>query len=453
MYKIIAYSYPNNEIRIQKVQSAPLRVVKTCEVTGEMPCELLAPCDHEVWEDAKKNPPPLSLGPNSKTERSTTGYGSLPEKPTSFGLNAKRQLIRSGAAMAESCSTEECLFLTGTLPGSTESAYEAIASYSGYIVNSLKAWISNYVPSKLDFYCWEYQKRGALHLHYCVHVPSSTHRRSIIDGFHSWWIQALSRVGNFARTDLFRKNSRYSHLSDTSKVRAVAEVCRKSPARYLAKYLSKSSTPSRGASRAFTPSRWWGTSRPLKTLLKSMISVVDICEGGYHAICGAWNDVKQFWATNEGVTVSYVHKFGMGETLICYPPSKKDSELFWGELNSMGQANLENLTVNSVTPSKDLRAARDRLMRLLSESLPILSLSFQGLRTSLETYLNMMRAIIPSKSPEPLKTLLKMAADTSSMKSLCLFTPVSSPCVLSAFDTFLDVCEKSIESVYQKGWT
>lgn len=120
---------------------------------GEVDCEFLAPSDFELWSEFKKTPAPLSLGSNSKPERRSAGYGSLPQKPTTFGLNAKRQLIRSGAALESVATPEECVFLTGTLPGSTAAAYESIAAYSGYIVNNLKSWIAKYVSAKLDFYC------------------------------------------------------------------------------------------------------------------------------------------------------------------------------------------------------------------------------------------------------------------------------------------------------------
>jgi hypothetical protein len=151
MYRIIASLYPNNELRIVKSQSPAERTPAPCDEAGEVPCEFLAPPDFDLWSEFKKNSPPLSLGPNSKTQRVSAGYGNLPVKPSSFGLNAKRVLIRSGAAMETKAPPEECLFITGTLPGSTESAYRAIAAYSGYIVNSLKAWVAILVQQNLYF--------------------------------------------------------------------------------------------------------------------------------------------------------------------------------------------------------------------------------------------------------------------------------------------------------------
>ncbi len=429
-----------------------MRSANECDRLGEVDCEFLAPSDFELWSEFKKASPPLSLGSNSKPERRSAGYGSLPQKPTTFGLNAKRQLIRSGAALESVATPEECVFLTGTLPGSTPSAFEAIAAYSGYIVNNLKAWIAKHVKAKLDFYCWEYQKRGALHLHYCVHVASGADRDRIVGGFRGWWINTLHSVGERASVDLFRKNSSKTWLSDTSKVRAVAEICRKSPARYLSKYLSKSATPSRGAARAFTPSRWWGTSRPLKNLLKSLTSVVEVAEGGYHAICSVWEDVKREWATSEGVSHSYQHKFGMGETLICYPKTSEDREFLCSNLEALSTIQQVKSMSQTSTPSKDLRLIRDRLIIWLEASLTSLSPSFQGLRLSLEVYLNMMRTITPSKSPEPLKVLLFWAAQTSDIRSLCRYTPVWKD-GKKVLDDALYELERSLAVVSRDGWS
>jgi hypothetical protein len=452
MFNIKAVRYPNNEIRISRGQDRMSSYSLKPDREGEVPCEILACDDYFEWEESKKKSPPLSLVPNSKTERSTTGYGSLPVKPTIFGLNAKRQLIRSGAAMEKTVNPFECLFLTGTLPGSTEGAFSAIAAYSGYIVNSLKAWVSNYVSSKLDFYCWEYQKRGALHLHYCVHVPDQCDRDFIVGNFKNWWISVLSRVGERSNTDLFRKNSGKTHLSDTSKVRAVAEVVRKSVARYLAKYLSKSVSPARGTGRFFTPSRWWGTSRPLKSLLESMTDEIDIIEGPYFQVIKRWEDVKAVVDTSESVTYSYPHKFGMGHTSVCYPADQSEDEALWEKLVSMGSMMRMSLSKQTIIPSQDLRALRGEIHSSLSESLVNLSDSFQGLRASVEGYLNFMMKLTPSTSEQPLSILLNWAARTSDFRSLLPFTPIGTKSNLKMIDRLLDVLEVSIELVAQKGW-
>jgi hypothetical protein len=419
---------------------------------GEVPCEFLAPRDFELWDDFKKTSPPLSLGSNSKPERHSAGYGSLPQKPTTFGLNAKRQLIRSGAALESVATPDECVFLTGTLPGSTPAAYESIAAYSGYIVNNLKSWIAKYVTAKLDFYCWEYQRRGALHLHYCVHIPAGADRDRIVGGFRDWWINTLHSIGERASVDMFRKNSSKTWLSDTSKVRAVAEICRKSPARYLAKYLSKSAAPARGSARAFTPSRWWGTSRPLKALLNSLTSVVEIAEGGYHAIRSRWEKVKHICDGSDSVTHTYSHKFGMGETKVCYPANQAEKEELWSQMEASSTIQAAQSTSDIRTPQKVLKTLRNQCLDWSRESSTSLSDSHRGLKQSLNSYSNLMMTIIPSQSPEPLHMLLVWAARTSDIRSLCQYTPALTRESSRLLQKTLDELEWAIKEVAEKGW-
>jgi hypothetical protein len=453
MYRIIAHQYPNNEIRITKSHLPPVKRDRASDRGGEIDCELLAPIDHEVWQSFLENSPPLSLGPNSKPERSHAGYGSLPPRPRRFGLNAKRQLIRAGAAMEKSVAIDECLFLTGTLPGSTESAFRAIAEWSGYLVNNLKAWIAKYQNEKLDFYCWEYQKRGALHLHYCVHIASPTDRDYILRNFHGWWVETLHRIGEKSVCDLFRKNSEKTWANDPARVRAVAEVCRKSPGRYLAKYLSKSAAPKRGASRAFSPSSWWGTSRPLKALVESMTSVVEVIQGGFHAVCRKWEDVKALWSTTEGVTHEYQHKFGMGQTLLSYPVNQEETAALWMELKTVSTIQRGLSKSDMRNPLPRLKTLRNMVLDTLSRSLSTLSDSFQGLRTYLTRTLSLIQKITPSRSTEPLKNLLCLAAVSSDMRSVCAFSPVDTREWRILIQEWLDCLESSIEFVCENGWT
>lgn len=455
MYKIVAQQFPNNETRVT-LSSIPggrdpfkepdPDEMSPCTVSGSGP---VSEGDFLPVEDGF---PLLSLVSNSKTPRGTTGYGTLPAKPTRFGLAARRALLRSGGALEKTAPTHEVLFLTGTLPGSTEDSFRSLAEYSAYIVNGLKAWIANYAPSKLDFYVWEYQKRGALHLHYAVHVPDERSRDYILKSFREWWIQILHRVGDKSGVDMFRKNASKTWLGDESKVRAVAEVCRKSVARYLAKYLSKSAAPKRGAARAFTPSRWWGVSRPLKALTDSLTSVSEIAVGGFHAIRRVWEDVKAMCDSSESVTHTYRHKVGEGLTLVAYTADTDERLLLWQNLESNIMTKLEHSQGISTTPSVALRALKNRQVKLLRESLTSLSPSFQGLSNTLENHLNWIYRITPSTSQDVLSLLLAWTANISDIRSMCQFTPVMNTVSRQEFANWLDVLENAIEDVAQNGW-
>lgn len=396
---------------------------------------------------------PLSLVSNSKTKRSSAGYGELPSRPTRFGLNAKRSLLRAGGALEKSAPTEEVVFMTGTLPGSTDDAFRAIAAYSAYIVNSLKAWIANYVPQKLDFYCWEYQKRGALHLHYAVWIPDESSRNHLCDSFREWWIQILHRVGEQSGCDLFRKNSSKTWLDDLSKVRASAEICRKSVSRYLAKYLSKSATPSRGPSRYFTPSRWWGTSRPLKSLTATLTETVEIITAGVQSVRRKWEEVYAACASSDSVTYAYRHKVGIGQTSVSYPNTEDENQWLLTILRSFTPMKKMDSTRQSMPPSQVLKAVKTAQLRWLEQSLADLPENQQGLRNALSGHLKWTQMLTPSTSPDILSVLLAWMASISDIVFICQFTPLWTRENRRMFDDWVECLEENIERVAADGWS
>ena len=414
MYRIVAHSYPNNEVRVTWSSLPHPRAPNDEKIFSTE--ELVTPCEPVNPSSDLKSDAPLSLAPNSQSQREYAGFGRLPDKPTAFGLNAKRWLIRRGAAMEDSAPPEECLFLTGTLPGSTEDSFRALAEWSSYIVHRLKSWIGNYAKSKLDFYCWEYQKRGALHLHYCVWLPDAASRAHILGGFHGWWVGTLHTVGEKSGCDMFRKNATKTHLGDTSKVRAVAEICRKSPARYLAKYLTKSAAPIRGAARAFSPARWWGTSRPLKALCDRLTQTVEIIEGGYHRVRVLWEEIHHACASSDSVTYSYRHKVGSGHTLVSYPNTPDEKTWLLEHLEAFSPMAIITSASPSIHPFKVLRTVKIQQLKFFEQLSTDLQKTQPGLSQTLTMLLNWMVTLTPSTAPEPLSSLLCWTARIADMQ-------------------------------------
>ena len=402
MYKILAQSYPNNEIRLTFSSVSQRKFVDDGEIES-YPIGWQFETEGVDLVDGLEKNPGLSLVSNSKTLGLTTGYGLLPEKPTTFGPSARRKIMRAGGALEKSISDpSECLFLTATLPGSTEASFKAIAEWSGYVVNSLKSWIANHITAKLDFYVWEYQKRGALHLHYCVHAQDEDARNHIQRGFKDWWIQILHRVGEKTLTDLFRKNHKYTHLSDTSKVRAVAEICRKSPARYLAKYLSKSTSKLKGRARFFTPSRWWGTSRPLKKLLDDLTQTIEIIEGSYFGCIKKMQEIRSAFESCEGRFHAIPHKYGLGETLIIYPASESDNKSLIEDIETMTTLSKLQKASEHFRPSVMLKPHRSRLLKWSFYWMNSLPDKESGMREILKEFNTFLMSVVPSESDEPL---------------------------------------------------
>lgn len=282
----------------------------------------------------------LTLVPNSKPESTTqkslmkSGYGGEC-KCTKFGTYAKRTLLRVGGAIDKFDSTpENGVFLTGTLPGSTHAAKKAIADWSGYIVHRLKAWIAKYVPEKMDFYVWERQKRGALHLHYYLYVPDPVVRRRLIDGFKAQWIRLLEAVSSKSGVDLFRKTETYTHRGKPESIQAYAQEVKKSVAAYLAKYCSKDASKSTNErTSSYYPSRWWGASRPLLALLRSYTREVEICFSSYAKARSKYEEIasslEQFsikgyrYGDRVGFGLNHVFYYSSEDLVSCFKQAER----------------------------------------------------------------------------------------------------------------------------------
>lgn len=258
MYQVRITSYAGGELEIA-----------TSFLSAKSP-----PSDMGV-EESQANPLPSILDYSSQLETASrtrlSGFGEPPARKTKFTRAASKAIQRSARALDEFAERpEDILFLTGTLPGTGSQQFEAMANYSSYIVHRLKAWVAKRVPGKMDFYCWELQKRGALHIHYAVYCPDPVASEYILNGFKEEWLTLLREVGERSGVNLFLNvETGMDWSEDVSKVQAKAERVTKSVGAYLGKYLSKSS---RGTTKhgRFAPCRWYGISRPLRAYEKSL---------------------------------------------------------------------------------------------------------------------------------------------------------------------------------------
>mgnify|MGYP001594155288 CR=1 FL=1 len=221
---------------------------------------------------SKLKTPPLDeqryLDQDSPEDGPKVGFGR-PGEGNGFSTNGRRRLMRAGAVLDSLAETpDQVLFCTGTLPGSTYESKLAIAAWSGWVVNTIKAWMAKRVSSKHDMYVWEFQKRGALHLHYAILVKDEATRKRIISEWKPQWERIIDGISKKSGVDCWRKNSNYTHANDKSVLQADCQECTKSIARYLSKYVSKSQQQYLDNHWAkCKPSRFWGISRPLCALL------------------------------------------------------------------------------------------------------------------------------------------------------------------------------------------
>lgn len=224
--------------------------------------------------------PPLDMGSEfqdsglrvNPTERIKPGWG-LPANPTRFGLAAKDRIRRAGGAIDRLGLTKQSVFLTGTLPGSTSEAIAALAAWSGYLINNLRQWLRD-LADKLgaEFYffsVWEWQKRGALHLHACLATGSESLLERVEKGWKSYWIRQLVKVSAKSGVDLFQRGSGGSWIGKKSQTQTDCQRVSRSVSSYIAKYTSKDKSPTPSEQTPPYPSRWWSQSRNLKSVIST----------------------------------------------------------------------------------------------------------------------------------------------------------------------------------------
>lgn len=321
MYRATLEYYPNNEVRfsVRLAPSAPRHEDPVDPETGE----ILEP------------PPlafPLTLARNSKPEGSESteqkpGFGGLPRN-SRFGLNAKRSLLRAGGAIDRLVkSPSEVIFLTGTLPGSTPEAVETMARYSAFALHRLKAWVNKHVPSKKDFYCWELQRRGALHLHYAVVCSEQPVRARLIAGFAGQWGRILESISEQSGVDVFAREGGGTWRHSPEQWQFYAQEVEKSVAAYLSKYCGKESGKTADGVTAYPPTRWWGVSRPLQEFCRAL-------SGRYHRearyrgqLMAIFEDVLHILSTAANKCHEYKERCMDGRVVVAYPPREDHTEI------------------------------------------------------------------------------------------------------------------------------
>lgn len=195
---------------------------------------------------------------------------TLPVRPTAFTRSARHTLLEGGQVFENLYSlTHTGYFVTFTLPGSSLEAYDAISRWSGYLANRVLQCVRDNCPDAIWFYCWELQKRGALHLHLflgllreqsCVHVEQL---------LRDVWYRCLQDIQDADAVDMFKhKDGDYCTIS--AYWQFDFQQVEKSPAAYLSKYVGKHaeapgdrSSVERSVGK-FYPQRWWGMCRVLR---------------------------------------------------------------------------------------------------------------------------------------------------------------------------------------------
>lgn len=314
--RLIEYKYPNNEIKAVLCQSRP-KPRPTPDPDRSSPLEASAPL----------------LDISSKLERDSStqkpGYGLTPRR-TVFGRNAIHRILCAGGALDKlDGGAARQVFCTGTLPGSTKSAKVTIANYSALIVHRLKAWVNRIVPAKMDFYVWELQKRGALHLHYVVRTECQEQVTKLIEGFKKHWIKILEDVSRISGVDMFARAWGGSWKGHYETIQADAQQVTKSVGAYLSCYLKKGANKhEKDAQSPYFPTRWFGISRPLCSVITRMSEVRESEIVGRRAGEVEFERRLEKYQPHSIKHTEFRHKFGLGKTAVFYY-TESEFEAIW----------------------------------------------------------------------------------------------------------------------------
>lgn len=204
-------------------------------------------------------------------------------KARRFGTLQRRAILRSGAVMSrlypEKNQTWE---VTLTLPGSTMQAKKCLASHTSWLMNRLLQVVRDFKKKhKIDisnFYVWEWQKRGALHLHMALGCEDALITEECARAIKTKWFNLLVELGELTDVDMFAKSSTFTWKNQPSAWQSHCMPIEKNLAAYFAKYASKdkdSGMPKNGSPVLFYPTTWWGRSRDLAQAVRE--NTIKIC--------------------------------------------------------------------------------------------------------------------------------------------------------------------------------
>lgn len=242
------------------------------------------------WEVVERRLRALDLLKKSQYSPKKERPWGKKQTPKLFRYQAGEKIKEGGAVIDRFVGAKNSHMVTLTLPGSSFEAMDALSRWSGWIVNRLIQVIRNLKRQYKQvywFFVWEHQKRGALHLHFCL-------------GWKVWWLkrenlahklkdkfyELLVEIGEREGIDLFaRKDNGGSWRFKPEKWQWDIQQVKKSVAAYFAKYCQKNADnqPNNGDKQAMQrrgndfsreskniskdglyPSRYWGSSRTIK---------------------------------------------------------------------------------------------------------------------------------------------------------------------------------------------
>lgn len=234
------------------------------------------------------------------------GFGRISSR--NHFTKAARTRLRESAAVLEETGRARCVFLTGTLPGSTPASLRALAAWSGWVVQTIQQWVADCIGSRRMFGVWEYQRRGALHLHLCVQAETTHQADELRRRWKSRWIRVLRGVMARSGADVFARKKGGTWLNTPWVTRVDAQPVHKSVGSYLGKYLSKGSSKAR-CRAVYPPSHWSFVSRQVVQEVQSKRSRIEVEHLCLSDCLVLWEKAAAAVAVQTAKTYSYRNHF------------------------------------------------------------------------------------------------------------------------------------------------
>ena len=209
------------------------------------------------------------------------GWGATPNIKN-FTAKSGQKLRECGAIVDILCQGDlsRTRVVTLTLPSSGDDAYKAISNYSGEITNRLLQLIRRNENEQTKFYyffVWEHQKRGALHLHLCLHCNREKESERIADKMLSLWRDILGDISTKCGVNLLYSKGLQREVV-LSEMQCLNQPLFKSCGAYFSKYAGKTIRAKSNSSERtindinatkYPPSSFWGSSQNLVKLARS----------------------------------------------------------------------------------------------------------------------------------------------------------------------------------------
>ena len=222
-----------------------------------------------------RNLPPLDITKKSQRAIKTrTGWG-IPNKPKRF-TNKSGQHLRECGAMVDKLTWGNpslCRVITLTLPANTHESFQAIASHTAYLINGLFQPVRTASFETAWFFVWEYQKRGALHLHICLYSDRKSDSEKLGMVLIEQWYKMLGFIQDKTGIEMFATGNGSVCQVRKYEAKCLNQEMRKSCGGYFSKYAAKGENiPQNDYVKKFSEmypvSRFWGSSAKIKDMCR-----------------------------------------------------------------------------------------------------------------------------------------------------------------------------------------